>query len=357
MKCRDEGRLLLYLDKELAAQEMQEIEAHLASCPQCARCLQELEKELGLIADKLGTLRKEAAQLEVSGESRVWDAVKRGLKFRRKGIDFMKIRKMAVAAVLLVALGLVVSVPSLRMTAANWLQVFRAEKVDTLVLSPQDINEIENAITQGNGKIDIDNFGKMLTIGEYEFEKITPEQFNKLTFTPRLPQELNNDQAEFTVENCPAMQFSPDVKNLNQLLTSMGGTCLLPKELQGQSFTVKMGEMLSTQCQDYRLMQGPASQVEVPAGVDVKEVINAMLSLPIWPDNVKQQLVSIDWEHSLVIPGDRNAKKVRVNGASGVLMGDPSSRCLIWQDNGILFILEDLSQGNVNLLDLANSLR
>jgi hypothetical protein len=30
---------------------------------------------------------------------------------------------------------------------------------------------------------------------------------------------------------------------------------------------------------------------------------------------------------------------------------------LIWQDNGILFILEDLSQGNVNLLDLANSLR
>ena len=227
--------------------------------------------------------------------------------------------------------------------------------MDTLVLSPQDINEIENAITQGNGKIDIDNFGKMLTIGEYEFERITPEQFGKLAFTPRLPQEI--DQAEFTLEKCPVMQFSPDVKNLNQLLTNMGGTCLLPKELQGQSFTVKTGEMLSTQCQDYRLRQGPVPQVEVPTGVDVKEVINAMLSLPIWPDNVKQQLATIDWEHSLVVPGDQNAKKVNVNGASGVLVGDTSNRCLIWQDNGILFILEDLSQGKVNLPDLANSLR
>jgi len=267
----------------------------------------------------------------------------------------MKMKKMAVAAVLIIALGLVASVPSLRMTAANWLQVFRVDKVDTLVLSPQDINEIENAITQGNGKIDIDNFGKMLTIGEYEFERITPEQFGKLAFTPRLPQEI--DQAEFTLEKCPVMQFSPDVKNLNQLLTNMGGTCLLPKELQGQSFTVKTGEMLSTQCQDYRLRQGPVPQVEVPTGVDVKEVINAMLSLPIWPDNVKQQLATIDWEHSLVVPGDQNAKKVNVNGASGVLVGDTSNRCLIWQDNGILFILEDLSQGKVNLPDLANSLR
>mgnify|MGYP000895073564 FL=1 len=61
MKCRDEGRLLLYSDKELPPHEMQEIENHLASCPQCSRCLQDLEKELGFISDKLEALRKEAA--------------------------------------------------------------------------------------------------------------------------------------------------------------------------------------------------------------------------------------------------------------------------------------------------------
>jgi hypothetical protein len=42
--------------------------------------------------------------------------------------------------------------------------------------------------------------------------------------------------------------------------------------------------------------------VEVPTGVNVKKVAQAMVALPIWPDNIRTQLESVgDWEHTLLI--------------------------------------------------------
>ncbi|MEN6351358.1 MAG: zf-HC2 domain-containing protein [Syntrophomonas sp.] len=357
MKCGDQGRLLLYLDNELSPEEMQATKDHLDSCPRCSLCLEKLEDNLNFTRKNIGLLWREAGKSDVLGGEKVWKEITSRIIFKKKGMNWMKIRKITAAAAIVLALGLVVSVPSVRIAAANFLQVFRVEKVDSITLSIQDMNQIQEALNQG-GSFNVEDFGKISTHGSYERVSLKEEQVAELPFEAVFPAGLTAKGSGYYLEKQPALQISPDVEKVNQLIKDLGGSELLPQELQGQTVIVKMGDFLSTQYDDFTLIQGPSPQVEVPDGVDAQGVIRAMLSLPCWPDNVKRQLDAVDnWEHTLLIPVDENSSKVTVNGSTGVLMGNAGQKSLIWQENGLLYILEDHSSGGVDLLEIAGSLR
>jgi hypothetical protein len=81
-----------------------------------------------------------------------------------------------------------------------------------------------------------------------------------------------------------------------------------------------------------------------------------MVGLPIWPEDVKRQLEAVsDWEHTLLIPANEGAKKVKVRGQDGVYLEESRSQLLIWEDNGILYFLS--SDSHADLLAIAESLR
>ena len=95
----------------------------------------------------------------------------------------------------------------------------------------------------------------------------------------------------------------------------------------------------------------------MPEGVSVKDVARAMVALPIWPDNVRTQLESVgDWEHTLLIP-DENSKKVSINGTKGVFLDHETYRILIWQEDGMLYILQSQNKDEADLVAIAESLR
>ena len=358
MICPDAGRLLLYLEGELSPEENQAMMTHLASCSMCLQRLNQVEDGLLFTRQKLACLTEKYQHIESRGQSKVWENVKYHSLGQRKELRRMKIRKTAIAAVIVLAIGLIGSIPSVQTMAANFLQVFRVQNVDTLTMGPNDMAQIENALRQGNQTLDLENFGSIKSVGESEERSLQAEELNSLSFKTKFPALMEDQQAEYSLQKVPAMEVRPRVENVNEFLAALGSEYKLPMALDGQLCRITMGESLTTCYAELRLYQGPSPQIEVPAGVSVEEVAQAMVALPIWPENIRRQLEAVnDWEHTLLIPSSDKAQKVSVNGNTAVLLNETDQTALIWQEDGILYALEDQSNNQLDLVKIAESLR
>jgi hypothetical protein len=73
---------------------------------------------------------------------------------------------------------------------------------------------------------------------------------------------------------------------------------------------------------NFAITQGKSPQLDVPDDVNVRELREAVLNLPILPPHLKSQLAGIDdWQHTMVIPNvEGSAREVQVNGAQGVFV-------------------------------------
>lgn len=357
MGCPDQGTLLLYMDKVLTEQEMRESEQHIKTCPECRCLIQELQRDLEYARKVIEPWQNQAELVPVPESEQVWDRINKQALLRKRGNRYMKVKKWAVACALILALGTVIAVPSFRAAAGNLLQVFRVDKVESISLSQDDINQINKALKNGDPNIDLKNYGKIECKGQQSTSPLNAEQVKKLSFTVKLPAGAWDGQNKLYLEKSPEMQITPRVEKINQLLTSLGSTELISASLDGQTFTVKMNDMVTLKTPGYILTQGPAPAVNAPDGVDVNRLVQAMLAIPIWPENVKQQMQAIgDWQHTLVVPGE-DTKKVDINGVQGVLTQMEGKTGLVWQDHGILYFLMDQPGSSVDLLQVARSMR
>ena len=329
MKCPDEGKLLLYLENQLGDDEHQDTANHLTNCTVCAARLAALRENVDFAARNLAGLWESQKSDPVAGQQKVWQQIKIHQQFDKRGVRAMKIKKFTIAAVLVLSLGVVGSIPAVQTAAANLLQVFRVEQVDTLTMTPGDMQKIEQAIYNGEGSFDIEDFGSVKSVGESGSNKIESEDLAKLDFPVKVPTLTKEAATEYSLQKTPVIEVKPNVERVNELLKTLGSTYKLPAALDGQTCKFTMKDALVSTYSEYELMQGPAPEVEVPDGVSVKEVARAMVELPIWPDNIRTQLESVgDWEHTLLIPAE-NAKKVNINGTTGVLLNNKTYRTLI----------------------------
>jgi len=360
MKCPDKGQLLLFVEKELLPEENKRIISHLAVCPLCSRAAEEVQNHLAFTTAKMSLLTPQGSSLELGEQEKVWSKINQQIKADKTGrrrLSIMRIKKMAAAAAVVMALFMVGSIPGVQTAAANFLQVFRVQKVDTVIFTPGDMASIEQALNQGNGSLNLDSFGKIETLGKDERISLQKSDLANLGFTVKIPAGLPESEINYSLEKIPVVQITPDVKKFNSFLQSLGSTNMLPETLDGRTFSIKMGDTLEIDCQDFLLYQGKAPQLEVPAGVEVKEVARTLVSLPIWPDNIQRQLEAInDWEHTLVIPGE-NSQKVSINDRDGILLSENGNQVLIWQDNGVLYVLQNKTGHNSDLMVIAKSLR
>ncbi|MGE5391681.1 MAG: anti-sigma factor family protein [Deltaproteobacteria bacterium] len=352
MKCPDEGTLLSYLDKELPTDQQRAVRQHLDYCSTCSCSLRELEDTLDFTGARLSNLLESSHSCEVSGQERIWSRLQPVIRSGKRGSAYMNLKKWSVAAVIVLVLGVTAFVPSFRTTVADLLQVFRVEKVETLTLSAQDMMEIQQALEAGSENVDMESFGRIETSGEPRERKLTRDELSSLPFRPMLPAGREGDYSLVTV---PSMEVTPRVDKVNQLLESLGSQELLPQALDGKTFKVTMADTFVADYSDFRLTVGTSPELQVPPGVDFKEVLRPMINLPIWPEGVREQLATIDdLEHTLVIPGEK-LEKVTVNGSPGVLSRD-GQPTLIWQHNGLFYILTDRSGGKADLTAIAQTL-
>jgi|GEM_PF-964378 len=359
MMCPDTGKLLAYLEEELYPEESLAIKAHLKSCSKCSRHLQEIAKDFHFSRSLLHDSLLNSMHTQVVGQNDVWENIA-PLVSRKKGVKKMKWRKIAVAACMVLTLGMVVSIPSVQVAAENFLQIFRVQKVDTISFSSNDINQISAILKEKNGdtSINLENFGEMKAIGTKETISLQKSDLQDLGFKIKLP-EIEDKNVAFELEQYPVIEIKPDVTRLNEFIKSLGSQYTFPSEMDGEKCVIKMGDTVSAYYSNFKLVQGLVPQVEVPTGIDVNDVARAFVSLPIWPEDVRRQMEAInDWEHTLLIPNaEDNAQKVTINGADGVLLKNSHYHNLLWLEGNKLYVLEDHTGGNTDLLEIAKNLR
>lgn len=357
MRCPDEGLLIAYWENQLTQEQLPAVENHLASCRICQRRLQVMQDEINFCRLEVAPLLKERYEAPVSGQYRVWEQIEKTCT-RHKGVELiMKMKKVAVAAVVVLALVGLLAIPSVKAVADNLLQVFRVNEISTVTLGPEDITKLQAALAQGDSEVDLEKFGQIKTLGQAERKQVS--SLDQLPFAVKLP--ANNLKPDLYVEDMPDAELKLNVANVNQLLNQLGSKDKLPETLDGQTFRMVLPLMVTADYKDFKLMQGSSPEIQAPAGVDIEQIRNAVINLPIWSPEVRLQLSAIqDWQHTLIIPddGSNNTEEVMLGSNRGVFMkGSGSKGALMWQQDGRLFILEVASGGSEQAIAIAKTLR
>lgn len=266
-----------------------------------------------------------------------------------------KYKKAAVAAAMVLALTVSFSFGSVRGFAADLLTIFRVEKVQAINISPEDMAQMEKAFREGSGNVDVDSLGKVEVTGKQQFRQATLDEVRQaVDFTVKLPATpVGYNGPNMGITSGFSVNLTLDTEKVNAMLQSMGSKELLPKSLNGRTFSLKspaavMAEYSSNDGTQKTLAiaQSRSPELKVPNGTDILALRSALLSIPALPDNLRRQLEAVtDWQHTALIPNIQGSStEVMVNGVQGLFITQPdhanvNMSGLVWQQNGVIYMV------------------
>ncbi len=278
-------------------------------------------------------------------------------------------RRLVAAAVVLLLVG-GFSLGSVRGVVADLLSVFRIDRIQTIAISPEEMDQIDQALQNGIGQIDIENLGTFKVNGSQETIRdcslaVAEDNLGGKLLTPVLE---GYGEPQVSVMKYPQQSLTLNVPGINQTIKNLGGTRLLPQELDRQTITLSQYPQVTLNYQSpglpaVSMFQMRSPELAVPGSVKVEEVRDALLSLPFWPDGIRQQLAAInDWKNTVVIPTTADIKPVTVRGYQGIIWNDPepapdsASTTILWSENGIIYSISgQLSQEQI--LEIAEGMK
>ncbi|HSW36257.1 MAG TPA: hypothetical protein VLH18_06610 [Candidatus Limnocylindrales bacterium] len=365
----NKGLLQSSINAELTAAEQTELDTHLQICHDCRQQLATMTAADALAKEKM------ALPFPETQVGQAWLRFDRKLASKKKSFRFFlatqKQRKtLAVAAVLMFALTIVLVAP-VRVGLAAFLNIFRVNQLETVNFTVSDLQKIQAQFyDQGTRDIDLRQFGQLkLTGGEtQEFNRDELSMLEEQAPFPfRLPVMPENFSLEaITLTNPITIELTPAVRQINQLIETMGGSRLLPPELEGESFTIssqgtvqffylypypQTEENMQSWQEHLTIQIIAAPEIFVPDGTDVNAIREAVLSLPFLPQSIRRQLVQIeDWQTTFPIPigPAGRSKEVLINGNRALYLyeewgdeGTPGSRFgyLVWLEDQMIYVL------------------
>ncbi|MGN7469794.1 zf-HC2 domain-containing protein [Brevibacillus sp. SAFN-007a] len=391
MKCADTGFLQTFLDGECDAQQSERFRVHLAECGQCQARLEELmaldvwtreaiEAHVFAQADQakvdtaaawqrfLQTMEKTNRSDGREWQSHEQRSAKRSWKQMNKTTKRW-VTAASAAAVVAVSL----SFPQVQAAASDFLSIFRMSKVEFVKVTPEDLQQVESWIANGNvGEMDLQGIGKIWIEGVEEGKLENRSQtYNSREAAekagiklPQLPEELAVDSVEVTSPYRVHLEINTE--RANKLLAQLQVAAKFDEKLNGQRISLeipKMQKLWITAGKDsysYSVVNAP--ELKAPEGVDLAQLRETMLALPFIPDQVKKQILDIkDWKHTIPVPymadGKSDMKEVKVNGADGMLVTGEYAAHLVWQQDGSIHMLEGSEKSGEALLALAKQLK
>jgi len=232
------GMMQALLDGELNEEKASKLKEHLKECADCQKLYSELKEN----QDFNQKVFKSFEGL----------TLKRNFKFeKKKGLKYMlkKSKKgMAVIGVGLV-LAIFIAFPPARAVAEDFLQIFRVNRLETVEITAQDIEEMRNVLENAQGTVDLKEFGSLTASNvSYEAKDTTIDKAQKvlgfeLKEARYLPFDLKSK--DYTMIEPGEVKFNLNVDKVNSFINSLGGTKLLPQELNGQEFAIEFGGSLT----------------------------------------------------------------------------------------------------------------
>lgn len=132
MMCYDEGTLLAYLDGEVATVEASELKRHLATCAKCRQTLAALENDRAFVNGRLARYARAVVQQQIAGR-----------KTGRGVLNMLDKYKYWAAAAVVAGLAVSLSFGPVRAVAQEFLTIFRVEKVETVAIDPQKLDQVQ----------------------------------------------------------------------------------------------------------------------------------------------------------------------------------------------------------------------
>jgi hypothetical protein len=283
----------------------------------------------------------------------------------------------ALAAVLGVAvLAAAFSLPAVRATAQDMLDLFRVRTFTPVAFDPERLERLRTLAEREGGD------GPMLFLERTEMVErpgepvtyATPEeaaaQAGIEVFEPEtLPRGIRLEQVE--VAGASTSRFTLDTDGLSDALEVLGlSDVTVPAAIDGQTMTVHTAKRVRMQYRSERhraaLMQAESPQVTLPSGVELAQLGEiALRVLGMDAREARRVAASIDWTSSLIIPLPTTATSFReltIGGARGLLVTRREEgqrhegHMLLWARDGRVYGLTG-NLGEQDMVMMAESVR
>lgn len=367
MKCLEKDLLQAYIDGELEIGSRKNIETHIDNCAECKRELAVLKENNDFVFAKLQNYKQHfeeskvprSPQLELKNKNSNMERVNKNMSMRKRFVA------VACAALLVITC---ITVQPVRAAISSALSIFRVENMEGITVTLEDIQEIQTNLSKGEGEINLDKLGKVKLQGGKSRSATNKDVENLADLDVAFPSTDIGEALSMNVVEPGSVDFTLNTKNVNQIMKSYGATKLLPDDINGKTFKVKIASQVtmnySVNNEPIVIMQTKSPEIIVPEGVNADEVYNAIVDMPIIPENLQSQLKSIkDWRNTLYIPvADSEMSGVEINGVKGFMTKDYGDtkddyeNAVIWQNKGVIYAVS----GKVDedeILKIARSMR
>lgn len=259
----------------------------------------------------------------------------------------------SVAAVGLITVAL--AIPIGNQALANILNQFRMQQVT--VVQEEDVKQIFNQAMDGQARDAINKFGAFTHVsGTVNGQFTVIEAETMLNHKLVIPKEFDQT-TKINIIASNEITLNLHVAEVNKALQRLGSTKLLPLSIDGKSIKfslcegVRLNMVTNTngEMRKYTLFQMPVPLVIVDPSIPVAEAIDAIINLPLLPDNLKSSLKQTRLLNGGNVPlpliVGSAAEKHMIKGTDVILtMPDKATSqrnnySLTWVNNGQLFML------------------
>ena len=256
---------------------------------------------------------------------------------------------VAVGAAVLALFTATLLVDPLRVAAANWLSIFRTQKIATIETSPQ---AIANAIQGLDQKLSPELIRRLAQVSGPEqlptMETTTPtaaaDLMGPLLQPAAIPRGLPAEPTRWGARLPATYTLRPDVDAINNWLYDQGIMASLDPKLKGQTFQVVTPTMVARQWRGEEgrsllIVQATSLQVSGTDEIDLSALAGLMGQLAGAPASVIDQIRQIpDLAHTLPLPvGPEVGERVAIGQAQGVYYPREDGGALVWQQGGFTY--------------------
>ncbi len=375
----DDGALQAYLDNALSPAERMTVERHLAQDAGTRARLETLQAERDQVAQALGLLAPaprdagDAARALARLHIEMTEMKENGMFERIK--THKRTQRALAGGLAVLVLAVLVALPPVRALASDFLGLFRVEQFTVVSFDPARMEEIGAALEEGM------YFGEQEILEEVgePVEAASLDEAEALAGFPVRTPTGRGEPRFIHVTDAGLVRFTPAVEDIRTVFETLGvDPELMPASIDGQPFDFTIPATVTTaygndpDSPTFILMQGPAPSARVPEGVDMRALGEAMLQLlGKTPEEAARLAAAIDWQTTLVLPipvGVATSTEVQVDGTTGLAFqatdnpfGDsghvaPGGQVLLWQKDGILYVLGSSTLSQQELLEIAGSL-
>lgn len=280
-------------------------------------------------------------------------------------------------SVALIAVVMLFTVPSLRVYAQSFLDLFRVRGFAAVQVSPERLEQFKN------GSIDMksligDHIETLKEHGPPQFYRDPGSAGAAAGFSVRVPATLPRGiQADtFTVMGDGAARLTVDTAKLREVLNTLAiHDVSIPENLNGAQITLRMQPSVHALYRNDRvrvgLIEAHSPEVSMPAGLDLARVGEIGLRIAgLSPSEAHRFAQSVDWHGTLVVPVPADVSsfsEVSVHGHKGLLVettGElPSDQAghhrpqtvVVWSEGDMVYGLAG-NLDRVSLMEMANSI-